>query len=68
MAEPVTYGSVSLRINREFLVSRLETQRMAKVYDLLVPAAQERCYLPLSSVERVRNYRSRGITSHSKGV
>jgi len=68
MAEPVTRGSVSLCVNREFLVSRLETQLLAKVYDLLVPAAQGRCYSPLSSVERVRSHRSRGITSHTKGV
>ena len=68
MGEPVACGSVLLRVNREFLVSRLETQLLAKVYDLLVPAAQGRCYLPLSSAERVRSPRPRGITSHSKGV
>jgi hypothetical protein len=68
MAEPVRCGSVSLCVNREFWVSRLETQLLAKVYDLLIPIAQERCYSPLSSVERVRNHRSRGITSHKKGV
>jgi hypothetical protein len=68
MAEPVRCGSVSLCVNREFVVSRLETQLLAKVYDLLIPAAQGRCSLPLSSAERARNHRSRGITSHTKGV
>lgn len=68
MAEPVKRGSVSLRVNREFLASRVETQLLAKVYDLRVPAAQGHCYVPLSSGARVRKHRSRGITSHTKGV
>ncbi len=68
MAEPSKWGSVLLHVNREFFASRLEMQLLAKVYDLLIPAAQGRCYLPRSSVESARNHRSRSITSHRKGV
>jgi hypothetical protein len=68
MAEPVNYGTVSMRVCREFSVSRLEKQLLSKVYDLLVPVAQDRCHPPLPSAERVRSRRVSGITPYPKGV
>jgi hypothetical protein len=69
MAEPLDYGTGSMRVSREFLVSRLEKQLLAKVYDLVVPAASGCRHLPLSSAERVRSRRpTRTTTSQIKGV
>jgi hypothetical protein len=68
MAEPLDYEMVSMRINRDFLASRLEKQLLAKVYGILVPAAPGRCPRPLSSSESVPSVHRSGITSQTKGV
>jgi hypothetical protein len=68
MAEPADDRTVSMRVSREFLLSRLENQLLTKVYELLVPAADGRCHVPFSSAGRVRSHRLSGITSHAKGV
>ena len=43
MAEPGDRGTVSMRVSREFSVSRLEKQLLVKVYDILIPVAQGAC-------------------------
>ena len=68
MAEPAKSGTVSMRVGREFLASRLEVQLLAKVYDLLVPAPRNRCHLLLSSTHGIRSDRVSGVTPYSKGV
>jgi hypothetical protein len=59
---------VSMRVGREFSVSRLELHLLAKVYELLVPAARNRCPLPLSSARAVRSPRVHGAIPYRKGV
>jgi hypothetical protein len=67
MAEPVEYGKVPMRVGREFSVSRLEQHLLSKVFELLVPAARNRCPLALSSAPGVRSPRVRGAVCR-KGV
>ena len=68
MAEPVDRGTVSIRVDREFLVSRLEKQLLAKVYDILVPASHMSCDRAPLPVGRARSRRTSGHTSSTKGV
>lgn len=68
MAEPGDRGIVSMRVSREFSVSRLEKQLLVKVYDLLIPVAQGPCHLPLYPAERVRSRHLIDNTSPTKGV
>jgi hypothetical protein len=68
MAEPVDRGTVPMRVDREFLVSRLEKQLLAKVYDILVPAAQMSCDCAPRPEKRARGRRRSGHTSSTKGV
>jgi hypothetical protein len=67
MAEPGDRGIVSMRVTREFSVSRLEKQLLVKVYDILIPVAQGACCLPPHSAENVRSRHLTGSTSHTKG-
>jgi hypothetical protein len=69
MAEPRDRGTVSMRVTREISVSRLEKQLLVKVYDILIPVAQEARHLPPHHLaETVRRRRLSGNNSHSKGV
>ncbi len=68
MAEPFEYGMVSMRVGREFSVSRLEQHLLSKVFELLVPAARNGCHLSLSSAPGVRSPRVRGAIPYRKGV
>jgi hypothetical protein len=68
MAEPGDCGTVSMRVSREFSVSRLEKQLLVKVYDILIPVAQGACRLPPHPAEKVRSRHLTDNTSHTKGV
>jgi hypothetical protein len=68
MAEPVDRRTVSVRVDREFLVSRLEEQLLAKVFDILIPAAHLSCAPAPRPAERTRSRHTSGRTSPTKGV
>ena len=68
MAEPGDRGTVFVRVDREYSVSRLEKQLLVKVYGLLVPAAQVCCTRSWPPRESVFRGRLIGSPSHNKGV
>ena len=68
MAEPEDRGVVSMRLTREFSVSRMEKQLLVKLYCLLVPVVQGRCQLPPLAVEGLRGCCPIGKASTIKGA
>jgi hypothetical protein len=68
MAEPGDRRTVGHGLIREFSISRLEKELLAKVYALLVPVAQARCHVPPLPAAQAR---SRGLIDRplrNKGV
>jgi hypothetical protein len=68
MAEPGDRGSGSMRVSREFSVSRLEKQLLVKVYDLLIPVVQKVCSRSQQRAKRVRGFHRIDSTSRTKGT
>jgi hypothetical protein len=68
MAEPRDRRTVMKGLVREFSISRLEKQLLAKVYALVVPVSQVHCHLPPLPAENVRSRSLKDSLLRNKGV